>query len=248
MRQEIFGIFAALLMLSMVLGAGTNSQGSGPSENPEELMVENQQKNLGEDDQLREEISTENNAGDEKGNGMVIAPNGQGDQKGAENAREVRSQLEEKQREMEREMENLTEQQKNVLKNQNQVKLAVHALLGMENQYGGIGQNISQIAREFNNSVNKTIQAEEKIQTRSNFSRFLFGGDENAAQMLEQETTQNQERVQELNRLIADCECDEEIKLLLREQVQNLEQEQIRLNQLAQEEKQSKGLLGWLWK
>ncbi|MFY1644910.1 hypothetical protein ACK11Z_14360, partial [Methanoculleus bourgensis] len=38
-------------------------------------------------------------------------------------------------------------------RDQNQVRLAVHTLLAAENRTGGIGRNISVIAREFNNSV-----------------------------------------------------------------------------------------------
>jgi hypothetical protein len=35
---------------------------------------------------------------------------------------------------------------------------------------------------------------------------------------------------------------------MLQEQVQNVEQEQVRLQQVAETELQDTGLLGWLWK
>jgi len=128
------------------------------------------------------------------------------------------------------------------------VRLAVHALLAMENLTGGIGRNVSQIAREFNNSAQATIRAEERIQTRNMLMSFFFGGDEQAAEEMEQEVNRNRERIQELKRLMQECECEEEVKAMLQEQIQNMEQEQNRIQELAQNEKKSKGIFGWLWK
>ncbi len=156
--------------------------------------------------------------------------------------------IKEQQQEMEQEQSGMDEAQKKIYQNQNTVRLAVHTLLDMEGLIGGIGQNVSAIAREFDNSVQSTIQAEEKIQTRSAISRFFAGGDENAADEIEQQVAQNQLRIQELNQLLEQCDCDEETQTLLKEQIQNMEQEQTRLQELAQSEKQSKGILGWLWK
>jgi len=48
--------------------------------------------------------------------------------------------------------------------------------------------------------------------------------------------------------LRAQCDCGEEVKAMLQEQIQNMEQEQVRLQQLAQNEKKNKGVFGWLWK
>ena len=166
----------------------------------------------------------------------------------ARNATELRQMIQERQQEMNQEMEAFREQVRSVYQNQNRVRLAVHALLAMENLTGGIGRNVSQIAREFNNSVQATIRAEESIQTRSWFSRFFFGGDEQAAGEMEQECNRNIERIQELKRLMQECECDEQVRAMLQEQIQNMEMEQNRLQEMAQNEKGSKGIFGWLWK
>lgn len=132
---------------------------------------------------------------------------------------------------------------------QNRVRLAVHTMLAAGNLTGGIGQNISKIAREFNNSVQKTIQAEERIKTRSRIAKFFVGGDQEAAETIQAQVNQNQQRIQKLNQLLEDCEgCDSEVKAILEEQIQNLEQEQQRLEQVAQEEKQNKGIFGWLFR
>ena len=140
----------------------------------------------------------------------------------------------------------LSAQKTAVYSNQNRVREAVHALLAVEDLVGGIGQNVSVIAREFNNSVQKTIQAEEQIQRRSAFIRFFAGGDEKAANAIEAELNQNRVRIQQLTNWLDSV--DEDVKLVLQEQIQNLGQEQERLQELAQNEKKSKGILGWIWK
>lgn len=132
-----------------------------------------------------------------------------------------------------------------VYRNQNTVREAVQSLLAAEDIVGGIGQQVSQIAKDFNNSVSKTIKAEEQIQNRSALTKLFLGGDKTAAAELEQEVNQNRERIQSLNQLMEQCDCDSETKAVLQEQIQNMEQEQNRLKTLA-EEQQSNGLFGWL--
>ncbi|ABN56458.1 MULTISPECIES: hypothetical protein [Methanoculleus] len=127
----------------------------------------------------------------------------------------------------------------------NRVRLAVHALLGAENRTGGIGENVSAIAREINNSVQKTFEAEEQIRARHGFMRFLFGGDAEAARLIEEEAQRNRERAAELGYLIGNCTCDDATRAMLQEQVRTIEQEQDRLRVLASEEMQVRGLFSW---
>ena len=166
----------------------------------------------------------------------------------AQTKTQLKEMVQQKQQAMNQELEGKSEKEQKVYQNQNQVRLAVHSLLAMEDLVGGIGKNVSQIARQFNNSIQATINAEEKIQTRSAFARFFVGGDEKAAGEIEQEVNQNKQRIQELKQLYEQCDCDEEVKEIMQEQIQNMEQEQNRLQELAQKEKKSKGLFGWLWK
>ena len=133
-----------------------------------------------------------------------------------------------------------------VHQNQNEVMLAVHALLASEDLVGGIGPQVSEIAREFNNSVQATVLAEEKINSRNKFVKLFIGGDDEAADEIEQEVNKNRARIQNLNQLIRGCECDEEIRNIIQEQLENTEQEQDRLKDVAKNEKAKKGLLGWL--
>ena len=108
------------------------------------------------------------------------------------------------------------------------------------------GPQVSDYARQFNNSLQVQLQAEERIGNRNGIVRFFSGGDAEAAGTLEQETIRNQERIQAMNQLINQCQdCDGQVKEMLQEQLQNMEMEQTRLLQLAQREKQDKGIFGW---
>ncbi|MBU5688139.1 MAG: hypothetical protein KQA41_00715 [Candidatus Aenigmarchaeota archaeon] len=149
---------------------------------------------------------------------------------------------------IEEETRNIKGAEQKVYQNQNTVRVAVHTLLAMEDLTGGIGKNISQIAREFNNSIQATIRAEERIEKRNKITRFFVGGDDQAAKEIEQQVLQNQIRIQELKKYSRECNCSEEIKAMLQEQIQNLEREQSRLSELVKKEKESKGLFGWIWK
>ncbi len=166
----------------------------------------------------------------------------------AQTSTELRQIMQQKQQVMNQETEGVGSKVRSVYQNQNRVRLAVYSLLAMEDLAGGLGRNISAIARTFNNSVQATIRAEEKIQTRSAFVRFFAGGDAESAEKLEQESARNQERIQQLKQLREQCDCNAEVKAVMQEQIQNMEQEQARLQQLAQEEQKSKGLFGWIWK
>lgn len=166
----------------------------------------------------------------------------------AKNATDLQEMLQARQQEMNQEIQQLRAQEQNIYHNQNRVRLAVHALLGMENLTGGIGKNISEIANQFNNSVQATIRAEEKIQQRSQLTKFFVGGDTDAADEINQEVQQNQVRLQKLDQLREQCECDKPVRQMLQEQIQGMKQEQTRLQELVQNEKQNKGLFGWLFR
>ena len=159
---------------------------------------------------------------------------------------EAKEMVQQRKQEMSQEMQGLSNVQQKVYQNQNKVREAVHALLSLEDLAPGIGPQVSQIAREFNNSVQATIIAEEKIQKRNAFVRFFIGGEKNAAEDMEQELNQNQQRIQELKQLREESVGGEEVKTMIQEQIQNMEQEQVRLQQLAEREKNANGVFGWI--
>lgn len=167
----------------------------------------------------------------------------------AQTREQLREMIQEREQEMSQETEELGEElgkkEQKVFQNQNQIRLTVHSLLAMEDLIGGIGPQVSEIAREFNNSVQATINAEKKIQQRSSFTRFFLGGNKEAAKEIEQEVNRNQERLEQLLQLKNQCACSEEVKAMFQEQIQSMEQEQNRLKVLAEKEQNRKGLFGW---
>jgi len=167
--------------------------------------------------------------------------------KKAGNVSELEEIENEKEEELEEETKGLKEKQKNVHKNQNRVKVAVHSLLAMEDLVGGIGPEVSRIANEFNNSVEKTIRAEERIRNKNRLIRFLLGGDKESAELIAQEVNQNKGKIQQLKSLMEECDCDDEIKSTIKEQIMNIEAEQYRLEAFVEVEKGYSGIFGWIF-
>ncbi len=164
----------------------------------------------------------------------------------ARNIQELQEAIRTAREEFKEELDALKDQRKKeVLEKQNAVREAVHALLASEDLTGGIGEQVSAIAREFNNSVEKTIANEERINNRNRVARFFLGGDKEAAREMQQEVNQNMERLNNLQELYDNCNCDEAVKNLIQEQIQNIEQEQERLQQVV-ENQSAKGVWGWI--
>ena len=130
----------------------------------------------------------------------------------------------------------------------NEVRLAVHTLLAMENITGGIGPQVSAVAREFNNSASQSWQLEERIRNRDAVSRFFFGGDQVSAAELANLSVQNQNRIRQIGQLMANESLDEETRTMLQEQLTIMEQENTRLARVSSTEQQSRGIFGWLGK
>ncbi|MCB9362039.1 DUF2202 domain-containing protein [Candidatus Woesearchaeota archaeon] len=117
--------------------------------------------------------------------------------------------------------------------------------LKMMNSYtdSSLGQRVSSFASQYQSSYQRSLQYEQQMQQRSSVSRFFFGGDRQGAQQL-------QEQVQQQNRLIQDLEADldeadESEATVVRQQLQQMKQEQNRLDALAKQEEQKKGLFRW---
>ncbi|MDD3622404.1 MAG: hypothetical protein PHQ81_08355 [Methanofollis sp.] len=132
-------------------------------------------------------------------------------------------------------------------KNQNQVRTAVHALLASEDREGGIGENISAIAREYNNSIQTRMMAEQQIQERQGLTRVLFGGDQEAVVFLCQHLNQTSEQIRTMQQLVETSACDNQTRTLLMEHLAVMEEDQARLSALVQNETVDQGLFGWLF-
>ncbi|PIN92730.1 hypothetical protein COU61_01270 [Candidatus Pacearchaeota archaeon CG10_big_fil_rev_8_21_14_0_10_35_13] len=166
-----------------------------------------------------------------------------------DNANQLRERIREREQELKEQIKDFKEEKKTMIENQNRVRVAVHALLSMEGLVGGIGKNVSEIAREFNNSEQAIIRAEERIETRSKFKRFFAGGNEEAGKELKNHAEKYQERIDSLEELKNQCiDCDAETIIVLDEQLELLKAEKVRIELRAETETKTKGLFGWLWK
>jgi len=143
-------------------------------------------------------------------------------------------------------LQNISSGERERIKNENEVRIAVTTLLDVEDLSGGIGRNVSAIARDFNNSGSSMRKLEDRIQTRSSFMRLLFGGDRDAARELVTETAQNKARIVELQQLISSATLNTEVRAMIEDQLRIMEKEQERLQQLATREQQDRGFFGWL--
>lgn len=143
---------------------------------------------------------------------------------------------------------NLSQAAQTAWKNQNAVRTAVQTFLYLDEIDGGIGQNVSAIARQYNNSVATRLQAEEQINQNTGLQRIFFGGDTEAAETILQNLNDSTEQIVEMKSLVENCTCDNETRALLMEQIGVMEQEQERLRLLADGEISDNGLFGWIWK
>ena len=131
-------------------------------------------------------------------------------------------------------------------RNPNEVRDAVHALLAMENRTGGIGPQVSAIARQFNNSANASQRYEDRIKNRDVFSRFFFGGDRQAAAELANLTAQNQAGINEIKNLMNTITLDADTRAQMDQQLLILQQQLAQEQQLITQAQQDHGLFGWL--
>ena len=241
-RKIIFLSLVFIFSASVVFAQGTGGKNDNTG-NPE-LMQEDKENNQESDQESQQDSDVRKNQSKQHIK--------------ARNTEELKEMIINRKQAMDQVIKTMKDKkQQKIYQNQNTVREAVHALLSMEDlltteelvrgNSKGIGPQVSAIAREFNNSVDKTIQAEEKIQKRNKLVKFFFGGDEEAAENILQETNKNQEKIQQLKNLYQDCDCDAEVKNIIQEQIQNIEREQNRLGQLAQKEKSNKRIFGWLF-
>jgi len=196
-----------------------SKQGSDAQENqPESPQGDNADDPIQAQNQEQEQERVNEQTGESHGEivGEQIR-----EQNRATNTEQLKTMIANKKQEMEQEVQGMKdEKQQKVYQNQNKVREAVHILLAAEDllttkgltEGKSIGSQVSAIAREFNNSVEKTIPAEEKIQKRNRVIEFFFGGDKEAAENILQETDKNKEKIQELKKLYQECDCDEEVK------------------------------------
>lgn len=167
------------------------------------------------------------------------------DQDIATSSDDLNHKIESRRQRFDAEEASTTPQLRTIKKDENEVRLAVHALLSSKDLVGGIGQQVSDIAKEVDHSVASTTNAEAKINSRGFFSKLLFGGDRTSAEVIAQEAAKNQTRIDNLTTLLADATITPEVKATLDAQIAALKAAQVRLQALADKEKSAWGLFSW---
>ena len=126
------------------------------------------------------------------------------------------------------------------------MSVAVHALLASRDLLGGgIGEQVSDIARRVDDSAATTTNAEAKIHSRGFLTKLLCGGDKTAANIISQEVAQNQGRIDALTALLSQANVPVDIQTELNAQITALKEAQARLESVAQGEKKSWGIFSW---
>ena len=260
MKKIFFLTLAILFTAGIVLAANPNAvhePGTGV-QNPEVKQQVNKStvevvEGVNDTDTqapVNTQIQTQNNAGENAKQGSqkesvknqeTVQVQVQVKKNNPENGEMIQSQL--------RQRIQLQKEQSETLqsdKNQNQVRNTVQNLLIVKDFVDpGIGEQISAVAQEFNNSIDKTIQAENRIKNRNALVKFFIGSDTEALSEIENQITENAGIVKELKLLktnIADPEAAE----IFTDQILEMEQEQTRLQTLANSEVTSSGVFGWL--
>lgn len=158
---------------------------------------------------------------------------------------ELQSKIEQNRQDLDQDEASTTPEDKDMVKRTNPVRLAVHALLDSKDLLGGIGPQVSEIAKEMNDSLATTTESERRIQSRGFFTRFLFGGDKNAAEIISQIVARNQQLIASLTTLLSQATISADMRTTLNAQITALEDAQIRLQDLALREQHSWGVFSW---
>lgn len=130
---------------------------------------------------------------------------------------------------------------------ENAVSSAVQTMLQVADRNGGIGQQIRNIAQEQNKSEENTVQAMEKLQTRSRIKTFFLGSDYKNLGKVRSEMVKTKNRLEQLNRLVENA-GDQGDKTELQSQIQVLEQEQAKIEEFIRSEENKFSLFGWVLK
>ena len=109
---------------------------------------------------------------------------------------------------------------------------------------GGIGEQVRLIAQQQNDSDATVTAAITKIENRNKIKTFLFGSDYKNLGALRSEIVQTRNRIEQLNRAIENTTDTAEIQA----QIQNLEQEQTKIESFIKAQEGKFSLFGWLVK
>ncbi|MBP9749628.1 MAG: hypothetical protein KBD21_02765 [Candidatus Pacebacteria bacterium] len=132
--------------------------------------------------------------------------------------------------------------------NREQAEVALRTMVAAGPLFGSTSPQMLQLTARITERNTKALDAEVRTQERSSIVRFFAGGDNEAADEIQQYASQNRETAREMLQLVETCTtCDDAARNTLREQVRAIDAEQERMLTLATRERESKGLFGFLF-
>jgi len=120
--------------------------------------------------------------------------------------------------------------------NMSEVAKRVHELLQDPDRFGGIGAQVSEIAKNQNEAQNRLENHYEKLQNRSRFVKMLFGADKSSVEGISTIITENEDRLEELIDLRDSAETQEESEKL-NEMIDSIMEQNAGLLQKVEEER-----------
>ncbi|GEM_PF-1796633 len=130
-------------------------------------------------------------------------------------------------------------------RNRNRVEVGVMAMVAAQNMVGQNGTQIASLAQEIHSTHRTMSQEEKQIQSRAFLSKLFFGGDSDTAASMQTQLQLNEQRMLQIRQSLDECECEEQVRTMLQEQLQNMQEEHTRLKQLADNETSTWGLFSW---
>lgn len=233
---------AGVLIAVFALTASTYAVGqSGNAQTGVQAQQQTQTANQGEDSQVQTQtnLQTQNGTANQAGSGTQTqqqlqggSETGNGAQNQMQNQGEVQGQVQAKQGEI------------NLEQHRSAVANAVQGLLQVADRQGGIGQQVRTIAQQQNQSVDTTVTAMEKVQTRSKIKTFFLGSDYKNLGTLRSEMVQTENRLEQLNSLMTSVQNQAD-KTELQNQIQTLEQEELKIENFIKAQEGKFSLFGW---
>jgi hypothetical protein len=243
-------ILALLLPLSIVAadshgGGGSSGNGGGSADNSQggpaptlysEQERENEQEQKGDDEPGQTDVKEKEQEREQEKKHILVG-----------SSTELKVMVQTRKEEQKRVEDGVGEKEREQIQNENRINLATEVIESAQNLFGPRNLEVQVLVGEFKKTHEDSTEYEERFAKQSAFSRFLFGGDRDAAEEMEKTVAQNQVRVEMMNQMMQECDCDEEAKKILQEQLQNMEQEQARLKEVALKEKSKRGVFGFLF-
>jgi len=226
-KLSIVTVAVAILFINTIVYAAKNetgSQGSGQS-----IVTQGQQQI----------ITTPQSAGGQVKNQNEVQTQNQGE--------DSQIQTSTQEQESKETTKSASPRSETARENMSIVSQKVEELLTTRKEKGGIGEQVSQIAKEQKQAQDQIQTELGKVDSRKGLLKLLIGPNYQALKNMQKQMEQNQLRIQQLEQLQTQLTNQGDITVV-QETIQVLTEQNTALQDRVTLEKQSGSLLGWLFK